>query len=127
MAVPKRVKTGGIFFVGKKITVASAAGNYPISIVPSKTNCAIMGLSITPDSAGVDDFVDVAHVRTTATTGGVVVKQIATNVYNMGGGISIGLDFGAMQLLDRGDSLRVTYVNGASVAMPVYITVEAIK
>lgn len=127
MALPKRVKTGGIYYQGKKISVLSAAGSYVTSIIPSSTACAVNGISVIPDSAGLNDYVDVAHVTTTGTTGGTVVKQIATNVYNMGGGITISMDFAAMQLLDQGDSIRVTYVNSASVAMPVYIMVEAIK
>ena len=64
---------------------------------------------------------------TTATSGGRVIKQIATNIHNRGGGITLSFDFAALQLMSTGESLRFTYVNTASVAMPVYITVEAIK
>ncbi|KKN51697.1 hypothetical protein LCGC14_0619840 [marine sediment metagenome] len=126
MAIAKRVKQGGIIYQGKKITVDSASGDYPVAIVPSTRACAVNGVSVTPDSAGLDDYIDIAHVTTTATTGGVVVKQIATGIFNIGGGVTISLDFGAMQMLDAGHSIRVTYVNTASVAMPVYITVESI-
>ncbi len=126
MALPKRVKAGGIRYYGYKLDVASAAGDYPLALIPSITGCAVNGLSITPDSAGLNDRVDVAHVTTTATTGGTVIKQIATGLYNLGGGITVSLDFASMQMLDAGDSIRLTYVNTASVAMPVYVTVEAI-
>ena len=126
MALPKRTKEGGIRYYGYKLDVASTPGDYPIALVPSQTNCAVNGLSVTPDSAGANDYFDVAHVDTTGATGGKIIKQIATGVYNIGGGITISLDFAAMQMLDSGDSVRVTYVNTASVAMPVYITIEGI-
>jgi len=126
MALPKRTKEGGIRYYGYKIDVASTPGSYPVALIPSTTNCAVNGLSVTPDSAGTYDYFDVAHVDTTATTGGKVIKQIATNVYNIGGGITVTLDFAALQMLDAGNSIRVTYVNTASIAMPVYITVEGI-
>lgn len=127
MALPKRVKTGGIFYRGHKINVLSAPGNYVIAIAPSTTACAVNGISVTPDSDAVNDYFDVAYVNTTGTSGGTIVKQIASGIYNLGGGITISLDFAAMQLMDIGESIRVTYVNTASVAMPVYITVEAIR
>lgn len=131
MAVPKKVKTGGIYYQGYKITVASAAGNYPIAIFPGGGTkaCAVMGISVTPDSkgAGSGDYFDIAHVDTTGAIGGTVIKQIATSIWNIGGGISLSFDFSAMQLMSTSESLRVTYVNSASQAMPVFITVEAIK
>ena len=88
-----------------------------------------MGLSVTPDSkgAGSGDYFDIAHMSTTGATGGTVIKQIATSIWNIGGGISLSFDFSAMQLMSTSESLRVTYVNSASQAMPVFITVEAIK
>ena len=126
-AMPKRVKEGGVYYVGYKLDVASASGQYPIALTPSTTHYAINAVSITPDSAGANDNFALAHVDTTATTGGRVIKQIATSIYNVGGGITISLDFAAMQLMSPGESLRFTYTNTASVAMPVYITVEAIR
>ena len=131
MPIPKQVKSGGIYYQGYVITVASAAGNYPIAIFPAGGTkaCAVMGISITPDSkgAGAGDYFDVAHMDTTGATGGVIIKQIATGIRNMGGGVAQSFDFAAMQLMSTSDSLRVTYVNSASQAMPVFITVEAIK
>lgn len=126
MALPKRTKQGGIKYKGYKLDVLSAAGDYVIAIIPSSTNNAVNGVSITPDSAGVNDVFALAHYATTGTSGGKLIKQIATNIYNIGGGQSIMLDFAAMQLLDAGDSLRFTYTNTASQAMPVFITVESI-
>ena len=131
MPVPKHVKQGGIYYQGYFITVASVVGSYPIAIAPAAGTkaCAVLGISITPDSkgAGSGDYFDIAHMNTTGVTGGVLIKQIATGIRNIGGGVAQSFDFGAMQMLDTGDSLRVTYVNSASQAMPVYITVEAIK
>ena len=127
MALPKRVKTGGIYYKGHKLAVSSAPGSYVLAVIPSTTQCAVNAVSVTPDSGGTDDYFDIAVMNTTAASGGTVVKQIATGIYNRGGGISLGFDFAALQLMDIGDSLRITYVNVASIAMPVYITVEAIK
>ena len=127
MALPKRTKQGGIYYQGHKLDVSSAAGDYPIAIVPSKTNCAVNAISVTPDSNGSGDYFDIAHMDVTATVGGTVIKQIATGIHNRGGGITLGFDFAAMQMMSPDESLRFTYVNAASVAMPVYITVEAIK
>ena len=131
MPIPKHVKQGGIYYKGYVVTDASAAGNYPIAIVPADGTkaCAVMGISITPDSkgAGSGDYFDIAHMDTTGVTGGTLIKQIATGIRNIGGGVAQSFDFAAMQMLSTGDSLRVTYVNSASQAMPVFITVEAIK
>jgi len=127
MALPKRTKEGGIFYKGYKLDVLSSTGDYIIALNPSATNCAVNGVSITPDSRGVGDTFSVAHYDNTATTGGKLIKQIATGVYNIGGGITISLDFAAMQMMNPNESLRFVYSNVASVAMPVYITVEAIK
>jgi len=127
MALPKRVKEGGIYYQGYKLDVLSSTGDYVITVNPSSTNCAVNAISITPDSAGLGDYFDVAHVDTVATSGGRIIKQIATGIHNRGGGITIGFDFAALQLMSPGESLRFTYVNTASVAMPVFITVEAIK
>ena len=127
MALPKRVKEGGIYYKGYRLSVLSATGDYIIAINPSNTNCAVNGMSITPDSAGAGDTFAVAHYDNTATTGGRLIKQIATGIYNVGGGITISLDFAAMQMMSPGESLRLTYSQTASTAMPVYVMVEAIK
>lgn len=126
MAISKRVKTGGIRYKGYKLDVLSASAEYPIAIIPSTTGHGVNGLSVTPDSGAIGDYFDVTYVDTTAAIGGTIIKQIATSIYNIGGGITIQLDFAAMQIVDSGNSLRVVYANTASVAMPVYITVEAI-
>ncbi len=122
MALPKRTKQGGIRYYGYKLDVSSAAANYPIALIPSSTSCAVNGVSVTPDSAGANDYFDVAHVSTTAATGGVIVKQIATGIFNIGGGITVSLDFASMQMLNTGDSIRVTYVNVASEIKDVSLT-----
>lgn len=127
MALPKRTKQGGIYYQGFLLSVASASGEYPVALTMTAGKCAINGISITPDSHGSLDYFDIAHMDTTGTTGGTVIKQIATGIHNRGGGISLGFDFASLQMVDAGESIRFTYVNTASVAMPVYITVEAIK
>ena len=60
MALPKRTKEGGIRYYGYQLDVSSASGSYPVALVPSLTNCAVNGLSVTPNSAGLGDYFDVA-------------------------------------------------------------------
>lgn len=127
MALPKRVKLGGSFYEGYKLDVASASGDYPIAILPSNTSFVANGISITPDSAGTNDYFGLDHVNTTATVGGTVIKALATSIYNIGGGITISLDFATLENVKSGESLRFTYHNTASQAMPVYITIESVR
>lgn len=127
MALPKRVKSGGSFYEGYKLDVATASGDYPIAIIPSNTSFAVNGVSITPSSTGDGDYFSLLHVNTTATVGGGTVAILATNVYNIGGGVSIMLDFASLELVKPGESLRFVYHNTASQPMMVYVTVESIK
>ena len=127
MALGKRVKVGGSFYKGYKLDVASATGDYLLAIVPTTADFAINGISITPSSNGDGDTFSLVHVDTTATAGGNTVALLATNVYNLGGGISISLDFASLELVKPGESLRFVYTNTATQAMTTYITVETIK
>lgn len=127
MALAKRVKVGGSYYKGHKLDVASASGTYPIAIVATAKGYAVNGISVTPDSSGLNDTFTLEHVDTVATVGGNVIATLVEGVYNMGGGITISLDFSTLELIEMGESLRLSYLNTASVAMPVYITVETVK
>jgi len=127
MAIGKRVKVGGSYYKGHKLTVSSTVGDYVLAIIPSTTGCAVNGLSITPASYGSGDYFGVYHVDNTATSGGSVLQTLAENIYNIGGGISVMLDFASLELLNQGESLRFIYTNAATVATDVFVTSEVIK
>ena len=127
MALGKRVKVGGSFYQGLKLDVASATGDYLLAIIPTTRDFAVNGISITPSSNGDGDFFSLSHVDNTATSGGNVIAQLATSVYNLGGGITISLDFASLELVRPGESLRFTYTNVATKAMTAFVTVETIK
>ena len=121
------MKVGGIYYEGFKADVASAAGDYLVALVPSTWGHAVNSISITPSSYGADDYFSLVHVDTTATAGGSAVAVIATNLWNLGGGVTINLDFASLELVKPGESIRFAYSNSASVAMTVFVTVESIK
>lgn len=127
MALPKKVKIGGSYYKGHKLDIASASGTYPIAIIATTKGYAVNGISVTPDSNGLNDTFTLEHVSTTATVGGKVIAILAEDVYNLGGGITVSFDFATLELIEIGESLRLSYLNTASVAMPIYITVETIK
>ena len=127
MALGKRVKVGGSFYMGHKLSIASGTGDYLLAIIPTTRDFAVNGISITPSSNGDGDYFSLEHVDTTATAGGSVVALLATSVYNLGGGVTISLDFASLELIKPGESLRFTYTNVATKAMNAFVTVETIK
>ena len=127
MAIGKRVKVGGTFYQGFKTDIASTPGDYFVALVPSTWGHAVNGISITPRSYGDGDTFSLVHMDTTATVGGTAIAVIATNVYNLGGGVTINLDFASLELVRPGGSIRFIYTNTASIAMTTFITVESIK
>jgi len=128
MALPKKVKTGGVFYRGAKLDVATTAGDYALAIVPTGNDFACNGFSVTPKNWGEDDSFSLLHIKgTTGASGGVIADTFAEGVYFIGAGVSINLDFATLQLIKPGDSLRFIYHGSAGVATPVYTTVEVIK
>ena len=123
MAIGKRVKEGGCYYKGTILPVSSASGTYVTFLSLTGTGgCAVNSLSIVPANAGPGDYVNVEHVQGTA--GSVVIATLAENLYNMGGGIPINLDFIAMEKVLSGNSIKVSYINTASVAMNVFLILE---
>lgn len=122
MAVTKRIKVGGAYYEGYKIAVSSAAASYPV-YVENAGGAALNGMSIIPDSYGVGDTIVVTHYAGSSGAGNVVAI-LATNMYNMGQNSAIVLDLPAAEQVDSGHSIKVTYVNAASIAMNVYVLAE---
>jgi hypothetical protein len=127
MALPKRVKLGGSYYKGYALSVGAPTGDYPLAIISGTRDYVVNGISVTPDKYGAGDYFGLVHVNTTAGTGGVVLATLAENVYNLGAGVSIQLDFATLENVKKGESLRFVYTNVAGTAMSVYLTAESIR
>jgi len=121
MALPKRVMVGGAYYKGYVLAVGAGPGDHILNLmVMADKSCAINGITIVPDKYGASDHFKLEHVNSS----GTVVALIADNVYNVGAHIAWMFDFPAMELMDAGDILRLTYTNVAGIAMNVYINLE---
>jgi hypothetical protein len=127
MALAKRVKVGGSYYKGHTLPIASATGDYALAIVPSSTSYAVNGVMVTPSLNGVGDTFALYHVDTVATVGGNIIATLAESVPNIGGGVSVMLDFATLELVEPAQSLRFIYTNAATTAMSVYVTIETIR
>ena len=84
-------------------------------------------MSVTADSYGAGDKYFIYHMDTVATVGGTIIKTLAEDIYNLGGGISIMHDFATLELVAPNESIRFVYQNVATTAMSVYVTIETIR
>ena len=122
MALDKRTKIGGAYFQGFRLIVSSAPGNYVLDM--AQTGAAgINSLTVIPDQYGAGDTLTISHMNSDTT---ITKATLATNLYNMGRNVSQVFDFPALEDMRTGESLRLTYVNTASIAMNVYTLVEYI-
>lgn len=124
MAVPKRIKQGGAYYRGYQCNVGATPGDHTIAITNTK-GVAVNGITFTPDAYGAGDSMKLTHYNDTTGTG-QVIAIIAEDIYNMGKGVTISLDFPAAEMVNSGECLLFTYVNTASVAMNVYLVAEYI-
>jgi hypothetical protein len=122
MALNKRVKIGGGYYRGYKCAVASASGNYTALIV-NTGGSAINSITITPDDYGAGDTMKVEHFSDVDGTGSCKAI-LAEDIHNCGANSSVQLDFPAAELVDKGECIKFTYINTASVAMNVYLIAE---
>ena len=123
MAIGKRVKQGGSYFQGFQLVVSTGIGNYTQDVVLSNQGCAVNSITLTPISFGDGDYLTVQHLN----VDGNVDRTLGDTVYNLGAGVSIMLDFAALEVFDAGEKLRLIYTNVAGVAMNVYFVVERIR
>ena len=120
MALAKLVKVGGSYYKGFKLTVDAAPGNYVLDMTLTDKACAANCLSVTPDMYGAGDYFKVEHLD-----GDSVVKALLVeNVYNVGKSVTQIFDFPALELLDAGHKVRLTYVSVAGTGMSVYTILE---
>ena len=122
MALPKRVKVGGSYYKGYKLSVGAGVGDYVLDMTLS-VGCAVNGITVIPDSYGAGDHFKLEHLN--ATNG--LVMALADTIYNVGANAAWQFDFAALELMEAGHKFRLTYTNVAGMAMNVYTSVERIK
>lgn len=122
MALPKRVKIGGSFYKGYKLTVSATPGDYTLDMTLTDAS-AINSITVVPDAYGPGDYFKLEHLDAS----NVLVETLAETVYNIGGSAAWQLDFSALELMSAGHKFRLTYTNVGGQALNVYTCVERIK
>ena len=120
MALPKRVMTGGSYYKGYKLVVAAVAADYVLDMILSAKACAANGLTVIPDAYGVGDHFKVEHLN----AANVVQALLIDTVFNVGKNAAWLFDFAALERMDAGNKLRLTYTSVAGVALNVYTCLE---
>ena len=120
MALTKRSQVGGAYYKGSRLSVLGDVGDYVLDMTLSDRSCAANGITIVPDKYGAGDYFKLEHLN----SANVVQALIADTIYNIGAHIAWLFDFPALELMDAGDKLRLTYTNVAGVALSVYTNLE---
>ena len=120
MAMGKSVKIGGAYYKGHELLVSSSAADYVVDMV-APSAAAINSVNITPDMYGAGDKFTLTHL-TSDTAGTLAI--LAEDIYNPGANAGTAFDFPALEKMNTGESLRLTYTNTASVSGAVHIVVE---
>lgn len=123
MALPKRVKVGGSYYKGYKLSVGATPGDYILNMSLSNEACAVNDITVVTDTYGAGDYFKLEHLN----AAGDLVTTLAENVYNIGANAVWQFDFAALELMEPGHIFRLTYTNVAGSAMNVYTNVERIK
>jgi hypothetical protein len=122
MAIGKRVKVGGSYYKGYKLTVGAAIGDYVLDMTHADA-CAINGITVIPDAYGAGDYFKIEHLKSDNSR----IRTIIETVYNVGANASWLFDLIALEMMNPGDKFRLTYTNVAGTAMNVYTNVERIR
>ena len=123
MAIPKQVKVGGSFYKGYKLVVGAGAGNYQLDMTYADP-CVINGITVIPDKYGAGDYFKLEHFKADGTT---LRRTIVETVFNVGANAAWLFDFIALERMEAGEKLYLTYTNVAGVALNVYTNVERIR
>jgi hypothetical protein len=121
-ALPKRVKIGGSFYKGYKVSVSATPGDYVLDMTLT-TACVINGLTVIPDVYGAGDYFKLEHLN----ANNVRIALIAETVYNVGASAAWQFDFAALERMEPGEKFRLTYTNVAGNALTVYTNLERIR
>jgi ABC-type Fe3+ transport system substrate-binding protein len=111
---------GGAYYKGYKLTVNAAIGDYILDMTMTDKSCALNGITVVPDKYGAGDYFKLEHLN----SANVVQALLSDTVYNVGAQAAWLFDFPAMELMDAGDKLRLTYTNVAGIALNVYTNLE---
>ena len=122
MALHKKVKRGGVYYKGYKLTVSAATASYALDMSLTK-QFLVSGITVIPDALGAGDTFKLE--RTDASD--VVLDTYAETIYNIGAYSAWHFDFATLEPFEANDKLKLTYTNVAGVAMTVYTSVEIIK
>ena len=122
MALPKRVKVGGSYYKGTIMSVAASSGDYVAFLTISSGGCAVNGITVIPEKAGSGDSIKLEHMS--GASGGNILATLAETIPNMGAGIPLNFDFFAMEMVNAGESIKLTYTNTALTSMDVFIILE---
>jgi hypothetical protein len=120
MALPKRVMVGGAYYRGYMLVVDAVIGDYQLDMTVASKACAANGITVVPDKYGAGDHFKLEHLN----SANVVLALLADEIYNIGAHAAWLFDFPAMELMDAGDKLRLTYTNVAGIEMNVYTNLE---
>jgi hypothetical protein len=125
VALPKKVKQGGSYYKGYQLSVPASTGDWVLHI-DTAISRVVNGMTFIADAYGIGDNWSVGHYANT-TTGAALVDAIANSVYNPGENVAISLDFPALEPMNPGEDLRVTYSNVASTAVSLTVVVEFVR
>ena len=125
MAIDKLAMKRGTFFKGYQMTVATAAGDYVLNI-PMTKDMYVNSMEFLNDDSGAGDLITIGHYESSAADA-ILVSSIAETLYNPGPGRPYKMEFPALEHLQEGHDLRVTYTNAGSVPIDHHTYVEFIK
>jgi len=124
MALSKRLKIGGVYYRGDVCAVGAVTGNHAV-VITNTSGAVINGISITPDDYDAGEKMSLIHYDDSAGTG-ATLAILADDIYNVGKNATIMLDFPALELVHKGQSLKFIYNNSSGNAKNVYILSEYI-
>jgi len=119
MPYGKRVVRKGTHLKGYKLTVEASTGDYVLDLSLA-SGSGLSSISVIPDEYGAGDYYKLEHLD----ANGTVLNTFAETIYNIGAYIAKDFELPAFQVINAGESLKLTYTNAAGIAMNVYVTVE---
>ena len=122
MLLAKKVKVGGSYYKGYKLTVNATVGDYVLDMTHTD-GCVINGITVIPDTYGEGDYFKIEHLKSDNT----LIRTIIETVYNVGANAAWLFDLVALEMMNPGDKFRLTYTNVAGTALSVYTNVERIR
>lgn len=123
MAYNKVVMKRGTYVKGYQLTVLTTDKDYTLDIDTNRS-ALVANVQLIADDSDAGDYYTIEHISTTA-AGFSVIKTLGNTIYNPGPGAGFAFDFPALEPINSGESLRITYTHAASTAaisVNVYVT-----